>query len=283
MFTAFIVTLVLLVYAWILYPVGMLWRGRGAVCSRQSAVGADLPHVAILFSAHNEEAVILKRLENLAALDYPPDKIQIYAGIDGGSDRTAEIALAWAQSHPNVHVVVSEMNHGKTAMLKRLVKAVEEGRIRTSNIEHSTLSIERGGEKQANTPHLNPLPQGERKDESLLPLHLLPLPLGERAGVRVGLERAGVRGSSSLNVQRSLLVFTDANTFFAPDALRNLVAPFDDLKVGGVCGRLNFVRGEKGRTSNIERGGDEQANTPHLNPLPQGERKDENLLPLPLG
>jgi len=35
-----------------------------------------------------------------------------------------------------------------------------------------------------------------------------------------------------------LLVFTDANTLFEPDALRRLVVPFSDPKIGGVCGRL---------------------------------------------
>jgi cellulose synthase/poly-beta-1,6-N-acetylglucosamine synthase-like glycosyltransferase len=38
-----------------------------------------------------------------------------------------------------------------------------------------------------------------------------------------------------------LLVFSDANTMFAPDALRKLVRPFCDAAVGGVCGRLVFV------------------------------------------
>lgn len=35
-----------------------------------------------------------------------------------------------------------------------------------------------------------------------------------------------------------LLVFTDANTFFRPDAVNRLAARFADLRVGGVCGRL---------------------------------------------
>jgi cellulose synthase/poly-beta-1,6-N-acetylglucosamine synthase-like glycosyltransferase len=38
-----------------------------------------------------------------------------------------------------------------------------------------------------------------------------------------------------------ILVFTDANTAFSPDALRRLCAPFSDPSVGGVCGRLSFV------------------------------------------
>jgi cellulose synthase/poly-beta-1,6-N-acetylglucosamine synthase-like glycosyltransferase len=45
-----------------------------------------------------------------------------------------------------------------------------------------------------------------------------------------------------------ILVFTDANTAFKPDALRRLVAPFASPKVGGVCGKLIFVRPEGGKT-----------------------------------
>ena len=37
-----------------------------------------------------------------------------------------------------------------------------------------------------------------------------------------------------------ILVFTDANTHFRPDALRQLVSHFEDPDVGGVCGRLIF-------------------------------------------
>jgi len=41
-----------------------------------------------------------------------------------------------------------------------------------------------------------------------------------------------------------LLVFTDANTAFRPDALRRLVRHFDNPRVGGVCGRLVFKGGD---------------------------------------
>lgn len=42
-----------------------------------------------------------------------------------------------------------------------------------------------------------------------------------------------------------ILVFTDANTEFQADALTRLTAPFTDPRVGGVCGRLIFVRAEE--------------------------------------
>ena len=45
-----------------------------------------------------------------------------------------------------------------------------------------------------------------------------------------------------------ILVFTDANTDFEPQALRLLVAPFADRTVGGVCGKLLFVQRQGGKT-----------------------------------
>lgn len=41
-----------------------------------------------------------------------------------------------------------------------------------------------------------------------------------------------------------LIAFSDANTFFAPDALRKLVAPFANPKVGGVSGELRLLSGQ---------------------------------------
>lgn len=174
------VILLLLAYAWILYPVALFTvhacfrPSRGA--RPPSPAPPFLPSVRMLLSAHNEEAGIRPRLENLAALDYPADRLQILVGVDGGTDRTAEIAREWARTHPNVEVVVSATNHGKTAMLKRL-----------------------------------------------------------EAGC--GIPPPASRLTSGV----SLLVFTDANTMFAPDALRRLVAPFADPAIGGVCGRLVFL------------------------------------------
>ena len=188
----FIVVMGALVYAWIIYPALVLLLGRRTKGREQWAVGRglgeDLPGVAILLSAHNEESVILKRLENLAALDYPADHIQVFVGVDGGTDRTAGIALEWAQSNPNVHVIVSPKNHGKTAMLKKLVESRE-------------LRVESPKSK-------------------------------------VQSRKSKVESRES---EVSLLVFTDANTFFAPDALRHLVSSFGDPEIGGACGRLIFL------------------------------------------
>ena len=53
-------------------------------------------------------------------------------------------------------------------------------------------------------------------------------PRGKAAALNVGVERAA----------GTILVFADARQMFAPDAIRELVAPFADPAVGGVTGEL---------------------------------------------
>lgn len=43
-----------------------------------------------------------------------------------------------------------------------------------------------------------------------------------------------------------ILAFSDANTFWEPDALKKLVQPFSDAAVGGVCGELRLTDPETG-------------------------------------
>jgi hypothetical protein len=65
------------------------------------------------------------------------------------------------------------------------------------------------------------------------------------ARVRVlALPRVGKADALNAAVAAStgeILVFSDANSVYAPDALRALVAPFADLQVGGVAGDQRYV------------------------------------------
>jgi len=70
--------------------------------------------------------------------------------------------------------------------------------------------------------------------------------LARRAGADVVLEnpRAGKVRTQDAAVERSsgeILAFSDANSTWEPDALRALVAPFQDDAVGYVCGQVRFV------------------------------------------
>lgn len=52
--------------------------------------------------------------------------------------------------------------------------------------------------------------------------------------------KASVLNELVAQVTQPLVVFSDANTHFEPDAIKRLVAHFDDKKVGAVCGELNL-------------------------------------------
>jgi cellulose synthase/poly-beta-1,6-N-acetylglucosamine synthase-like glycosyltransferase len=113
------------------------------------------PRVVVIVAAHDEEAVIARRVANLRALDYPADRLEIVVASDGSTDRTDELAAAAGA---------------------RVVR-------------------------------------------------------NRRAG-KVAAQDAAVRRTDA-----EVVAFSDANTDWAPDALRRLVRAFADPEVAYVCGR----------------------------------------------
>jgi cellulose synthase/poly-beta-1,6-N-acetylglucosamine synthase-like glycosyltransferase len=54
------------------------------------------PTVTFVVAAHDEETVIGERLENLLALDYPPEQLEVVVASDASTDRTDEIVRSFA-------------------------------------------------------------------------------------------------------------------------------------------------------------------------------------------
>ena len=147
----------LLVYTHVGYPL-LLWL----VARRRTAwpETAELPRVSLIVAAYDEDAVIAGKVENVRALDYPRDRLELIVASDGSSDRTVEIAQ-------------------------------EAG-------ADLVLDLPRGGKIRA-------------QDQAV--------------------ERAS----------GDIAAFSDANSFWEPGALRELVKPFADPEVGYVCGQVRFV------------------------------------------
>lgn len=64
--------------------------------------------------------------------------------------------------------------------------------------------------------------------------------------------KAGIINNLIKDVKGEILVFTDANTEFHKDALKNIVDDFADKNVGGVCGKLILIDSDKARTDSVE-------------------------------
>jgi cellulose synthase/poly-beta-1,6-N-acetylglucosamine synthase-like glycosyltransferase len=112
------VSLAALAWTHVLYPAfaALLARVRPHVVR-----AADIePRVALIITAYNEEPVIARRIENLQALDYPKDKLQIVVTSDASTDRTEEIA----RSYEGVFVVTNQKG-GKVAAQDNAVRQTD--------------------------------------------------------------------------------------------------------------------------------------------------------------
>src|SRR5439155_26713424 len=159
---AFWISVGLLVYTHLGYP-ALLWllaRLRGT--EEDLAEVAEPPGVSLIVAAHDEEAVIERKVRDALALDYPRERLEVIVASDGSSDRTVELARA------------------------------------------------------AGADLVLDLPRG-----------------GKVAALNAAVERAG----------GAVLAFSDANSFWEPDALRRLVARLAGPEVGYVCGQVRFDAG----------------------------------------
>jgi glycosyltransferase involved in cell wall biosynthesis len=143
------------------YPLAMGVLAR--IRPRPVHKAEQTPSVALVISAHNEEAVIRRRIENALALDYPPENLEVVVASDGSTDLTDAIV----------------------------------GEIAAVNLRVRLLQCPREG--------------------------------------KVAAQHRAVRETSS-----DVLAFTDANSEWKPDALRELVANLADEEVGYVCGQLTL-------------------------------------------
>lgn len=164
---AFWASVVLIAHTYLIYPILLYLLTAGRRTPRYAPM-EELPEVAIVIAAYNEESVLRAKLENTLAIDYPADRLEVVVVSDASTDGTDRIAADFA---------------GRGVRLHRMP--------------------ERGGKTAA-----------------------------QNAGVELA------RGA--------YLVFSDANSMYAPDALKQLLAPFADPGIGCVCGELRYANTGEG-------------------------------------
>ncbi|MGB2951818.1 MAG: glycosyltransferase family 2 protein [Gaiellaceae bacterium] len=93
---------------------GLVWTHLGypalaavvaRIRPRRVAKSEVEPTVSVVVAAHDEEAVIEQRLENLLALDYPPERLEVVVASDASGDRTDELVEAVAAQEPRVRLL----------------------------------------------------------------------------------------------------------------------------------------------------------------------------------
>jgi glycosyltransferase involved in cell wall biosynthesis len=101
------------------YPVAMSVLARAR--PRPVRKAEQTPAVSLVVSAHNEEAVIRRRIDNALALDYPEDRLEVVIASDGSTDLTDGIVGEIAAANPRVRLLQCP-REGKVAAQHRSVR-----------------------------------------------------------------------------------------------------------------------------------------------------------------
>lgn len=124
----FAVSVYLILHTYAVYPLWLLIFSKGEKSERQMFKSEDnLPEVAILMAAYNEEKVIGDKIASVFKTTYPLDKIHFFIGSDASSDKTDEIILEWQKKYPKINLVRFGGRTGKSGIINDLSdKATQE-------------------------------------------------------------------------------------------------------------------------------------------------------------
>ncbi len=120
--TAFWLSIVLVVYSYLIYPwfLPMLARLFGRPVKKRDGY---FPKIAVIVPVYNEEKVIRLKIASLLALDYPADRFEIWIGSDCSTDATHEIVRSY--ENPRIHLWVAPRRGGKTEVINHLAPLID--------------------------------------------------------------------------------------------------------------------------------------------------------------
>ena len=116
----------LIAYAYCGFPLLIALLSRiGSTCGAVTSKWAekDLPRVAVVVAAHNEERCIAAKVANTWQLDYPADRLTLLVGSDGSSDLTPK--LLQAACNPRLNVRLFDTRRGKVSVVNDLMAQVD--------------------------------------------------------------------------------------------------------------------------------------------------------------
>jgi glycosyltransferase involved in cell wall biosynthesis len=123
----FYVSAFIIFWAMIGYPLSLKVLGRLFKNRTLKKDYDHLPTVTVMVVAHNEEKVILKKLNNLLEIAYPKEKIAFILASDNSVDQTNELTKSFMAQHPDFPLSLYEAKErkGKTNAQNEAQKMVK--------------------------------------------------------------------------------------------------------------------------------------------------------------
>jgi len=117
----------LILHTYIFYPLFMILIYRNSNHNQLLFYSDhELPSIAILIAAHNEEKVIEKKILSVFNTNYPSSKLKVFIGSDASTDRTDEIISNLTNTHSNIEFIKFKGRVGKISIINHLQSLCDE-------------------------------------------------------------------------------------------------------------------------------------------------------------
>ena len=118
----FIVSAYAMLHTYVLYPLFLLVFTRNRKNTNTVLFSAEdnLPNIAVICAAYNEEKVVEEKIISTFKTNYPQEKIIFYFGTDACSDKTVSIIKKWQSTYPNLQLVEFTERTGKIGIINKL-------------------------------------------------------------------------------------------------------------------------------------------------------------------
>ena len=117
----------LIMHTYVFYPLFMILIYRNSNHNQLLFYSDhELPSIAILIAAHNEEKVIEKKILSVFNTNYPSSKLKIFIGSDASTDRTDEIISNLTNTYSNIEFIKFKGRVGKISIINHLQSLCDE-------------------------------------------------------------------------------------------------------------------------------------------------------------
>lgn len=120
--TIFSLCVLAIVHTYLFYPLFLLlFTKKKNIYENVYSKNDQLPFVAIIMAAYNEEKVIDDKIRSVMENDYPLERIKFYIGSDASTDKTDLIVKKWAEKFPQINLINFKGRTGKSGIVNHLV------------------------------------------------------------------------------------------------------------------------------------------------------------------
>jgi cellulose synthase/poly-beta-1,6-N-acetylglucosamine synthase-like glycosyltransferase len=117
----FILSAYAIFHSYVVYPLWLIaFTPEKEKGKEQFSLQDDLPDIAILMAAFNEEKVIGEKISSVFNTSYPLDKITFYIGSDASTDGTDSIIEALSKKYAQIKLVRFGGRTGKSGIINQL-------------------------------------------------------------------------------------------------------------------------------------------------------------------